>query len=596
MSSTRPSRTSSLLHRYSREYERLTEQGLAGLAFDRGQAMAKLHAQLHAIVDQSFDGILAFDDRGRLLMANPAAARMFKREAEAMAGLRIGQMFADPVPEPTHGPGTPEDTGDRCEAEAMRADGSTFPAELSLSTISVEGRPQRLVTVRDTSHRRAHERRLRHQATHDPLTNLGNRVLLQEALETELQRIAGDSTSLALLLIDLDRFKEVNDTLGHAFGDLLLIEVAKRISAVVRTGDLVARLGGDEFAVLLRADTGLADALEIARRIVEAIQRQFVLGESGLTEVDLSLGVALAPQHTRDAIELVRCADVSMYAAKRGSGPIEVYDQQRDPHNIRRLVATTAVRGAIARHELSLAYQPKVSLRTGQICGVEALIRWDHPEHGPISPHEFIPVAEQTGSIVPMTHWILTEAIRQLAAWRADGLELGVAVNIAARSLHDEELPAFIAGLIAETGVPAQRITLELTETSVIADSVSVTKVLQGLRDLGLRLSIDDFGTGYSSLALLQRLRVHELKIDASFIAAMGSDPQNAILVRSAVELAHNLGLEAVAEGVETEESLLQLRQIGCDIVQGYLTGRATRPERLTKLLMTQRDRRSRAA
>lgn len=569
----------SLLARYGAGLARLTERGLAETALERGRALARVDATIRAIVQQSFDGIVVFDACSRVAMANEAAAAMFGCPAQGLVGAALGDLF----PGLAMGrPGLPEarPPGGRVECEGRRRDGATFPAEISLCRIAVGGEPQLVATVRDASERLAHERYLRHQATHDALTDLANRALLQATLEAELGRPAPEG-GLALLLLDLDRFKEVNDTLGHHAGDMLLVEVARRITACVRARDLVARLGGDEFAVLLRDRPGLADAVEVAQRIVEAVQQPFELGEIAVADVDVSVGIARAPEHSTEPVELVRCADVAMYAAKRGAGAIEVYDQGRDPHSRRRLVASTAVRRAIRNRELELAYQPQFCLRTGALVGCEALLRWEHPELGAIAPAEFIGAAEQTGAILQLTRWVVGEAIAQIAAWRREGLEIAVAVNIAARSLHDDRLAELVIARMSEAGVPQHLLTLELTERSVVADNPATARVLSTLRQFGVRLSVDDFGTGYSSLALLQRLSVQEIKIDASFVGRMLRTEQDRVLVRSTIELAHNLGLVAVAEGVESEEQLAGLRRLGCDVGQGFLLGAPMAAERL---------------
>jgi diguanylate cyclase (GGDEF)-like protein/PAS domain S-box-containing protein len=581
-------RRPSLLASYAAGLARLRERGLAEVAIERGRALARVDATIRAVVEQSFDGILVFDAAHRVVMANDAAACMFdRRRPDELVGLEFGRLFPGlPLPD-LHRPGEQRRTG-RTECEGRRHGGG-FPVELSLCRISVEGERQLVATVRDVSERRAQEKRLRHQATHDALTDLANRTLLQSTLDGAIERLGADGGRLALLLLDLDRFKEVNDTLGHQVGDLLLVEVARRVAHAVRGGDLVARLGGDEFAVLLRDAPQLDDALEVARRIVEAIQQPFELSDLAVTDVDASIGIALAPDHSTDTIDLLRCADVAMYAAKRGTSPIEVYDASKDPHCRRRLVASTAIRRAIRNEEFTLLYQPQFCLRTGALVGAEALLRWHHPEHGAIEPSEFIAVAEQTGSIVQLTHWIVNTAIDQLAAWRRHGLEIGVAVNIAARSVHDERLPELVATKMTRLGLPPGLLTMELTEHGVIAGTEATARVLGRLRQFGVRLSVDDFGTGYSSLALLQRLSVHELKIDASFVAGMARNEQDRVLVRSTVDLAQNLGIVAVAEGIETQGQLDELRAIGCKVGQGYLLGRPVRPDEILGLATTAR-------
>ncbi|MCX8099694.1 MAG: EAL domain-containing protein [Geminicoccaceae bacterium] len=579
----------SLLERYAADLVRRRDRGLAQLAVERGRALEGLDARLRAIVQQAFDGILICGPDLRVMVANRAAAAMLGRgEPNGLVGTALARLLPD----------LPFDSLDGLEghvgrraSSALRADGRLLPVELSLSIVRTETERLLLVTMRDESERREQEARLRHQATHDSLTGLANRLQLQELIEQDLERVAREGGELALLLIDLDRFKEVNDTLGHDIGDHLLCVVAQRLRSCLAASEIGVRLGGDEFAVLLRPPSSGERAVSLARRLVEAIQRPFHLPGGAAVEVDASVGIALGPRHAAEPAELVRCADVAMYAAKRGSGPVQLYDQGTDPHSLRRLVATTAIRRALAGGQFRLAYQPKLELKTGRIVGAEALLRWEHPEHGPIAPSEFVPLAEQTGSVVPLTYWTIETALDDLAAWRALGADdLGVAVNVAARALFDESLPEEVAERLASRGVEASLLTLELTETSLLADSPVVDRVLDALRQQGVRLSIDDFGTGYSSLALLQRLRVHELKIDRSFVAASAS-PAQRVLVRTAIELAHNLGLVAVAEGVETVEQLRVLQAAGCELGQGYLFGKAMPAARFGRLVAAERLR-----
>ncbi len=576
----------SLLARYATDFARLHDQGLAALAAERGRQVEGLDAQLRAIVEQAFDGILVADGRLRVRLANRSAGAL----AGWCSGAELaGRSLSSLLPElPATAAELVSLAGGRIETDLRRRDGSSVPVELSLSVVRVEPDELLLVTLRDVSERRRHEARLRHQATHDPLTGLANRAFLFETIERDLAVLRPGSHELALLLLDLDRFKEVNDTLGHELGDQLLQTVAQRLRDQLGPHDLGARLGGDEFAVLLRPPRSAEQAVELARRLVEAIQQPVRLPGEVTLEVDASVGVALAPRHAREPAELVRCADVAMYAAKRGAGPVQLYEQSSDPHSLRRLVATTAVRRAIEAGQFQLAYQPKFALATGRVVGAEALLRWDHPQLGPIAPAEFVPLAERTGSVVPLTHWTLRTALADLAAWRAAGAEVGVAVNLAARALHDERLPDLVSLELRRHGLEPHRLTLELTETTLVADSQLVERVLARLRGLGVRLSIDDFGTGYSSLALLQRLRVDELKIDRSFVIGSGAGGEP-VLARTAIDLAHNLGLVAVAEGIETVEQLRMLQAAGCEQGQGYLLGKAMPADRFARLLAAER-------
>ena len=577
-----------LLADYGADLARLRAQGLASVEIERGRLLEGLDAQLRPIVEQAFDGILVADATLRLCLVNRSAAAMLGWPASLeLIGRRVGWL----LPElPTDPAAMAQLAGSRLETDVRCRDGSYLPVELSLSVVRTDpGDDLLLLTFRDISERRRREARLRHQATHDSLTGLANRAYLYEVIERDLAGLERDGGELALLLVDLDRFKEVNDTLGHDIGDRLLQIAAQRLRDCLRPTDVCARLGGDEFAVLLHHGSSGERAVKLAERLVEAIQQPFLLPGETTVEIDASVGVALAPRHAREVAELVRCADVAMYAAKRGSGPVQLYDQSADPHSLRRLVATTAIRRAIQEGQFKLAYQPKFALANGRIVGAEALLRWDHPEHGPIPPAEFVPLAEHTGSVVSLTQWTVRTALADLAQWRADGAEVGVAVNLAARALHDERLPELVARELRRHGLEPRVLTLELTETTLVADSQLVERVLARLRGLGVRLAIDDFGTGYSSLALLQRLQVDELKVDRSFVVgpARGGEP---VLARTAIELAHNLGLVAVAEGIETVEQLRMLQAAGCEQGQGYLLGKAMPGARLARLLAAERQ------
>jgi diguanylate cyclase (GGDEF)-like protein len=408
-------------------------------------------------------------------------------------------------------------------------------------------------------------RRLRHQALHDALTGLPNRTLLHRRAERDLR---GDDPA-AMLLIDLDRFKEVNDTLGHDYGDALLVEVAERLGAALRRGDTLARFGGDEFAVLVAGAPDRAAVIELAGRLQEALRRPFAL-RGVAVELEASIGVALYPEHGTTAGRLLQRADVAMYEAKRGGHGIVTYTAERDPYSEDRLGLLAELRRAIERDELVLHYQPKVSLRTGELTGVEALVRWQHPIRGLLGPDEFVPLAERTGAAADLTRWVVDHALAQCAAWREDGIDLPVAVNLAAANIVDVTLPDAIGALLERYGVSAERLECEISEHTVMADPVRATAVLGGLRELGVGLSLDDFGTGHSSLSYLKRLPLDEVKIDRSFVAGMADDDNDAVIVRSTIDLARNLGLRVVAEGVETAEVMDALRELRCDVAQGY--------------------------
>jgi len=374
-----------------------------------------------------------------------------------------------------------------------------------------------------------------------------------------------------VLLMDVDRFKEVNDTLGHGTGDLLLEQVGKRLRACLRASDTVARLGGDEFAVLAPGLSDADAAIALAQKLRAALDAPFDLGDLGQLHAEASVGVALYPDHGDDADALIQHADVAMYAAKHAHGGAALYDRGSDRYSPERLALIGELRGAIERDELVLHYQPKVQLvDIGAGIGAEALVRWNHPERGMLAPGELIPLAEHTGLMRPLTLWVLETALRQSGNWREQGLDIAIAVNLSAANLTDVSLPDDVEQLLRRFAVPPGRLTLEITESTAMADPARASAVLRRLGEIGAGLAIDDFGTGHSSLAYLRSLPVNELKIDRSFVINMAADPGDAVIVRSTIDLGHNLGLRVVAEGAEDESALRWLSDHGCDLVQGY--------------------------
>jgi len=418
------------------------------------------------------------------------------------------------------------------------------------------------------------ESRIMDLAYRDTLTGLPNRALFADLLDKAIADAATAATPIAVLLMDLDHFKYVNDTLGHPIGDLLLREVAARLQTVgTGEGDVVARLGGDEFALLLPGG-GVAEAQRLARAILRALELPMTL-QSHVVDVCASIGIAVFPEHGGEGATLLRRADIAMYAAKRNNCGVAVWDEGADQHSSERLSLLGDLRKAVDNDELTLAYQPKVAMRgAGGEHYAEALVRWRHPTRGLVQPMEFIPFAEQTGYIRAITQWVLAHAIAQCAEWRLDGLPMNVSINLSTRDLMDATLPDRFGALLKRHRCSAQWITLEITESAVLDDPAHAIKNLERLHALGCKLAIDDYGTGYSSLAYLRRLPVHELKIDKSFVIGMSTDAGDALIVRSTIELAHNLGLSVVAEGVENDATLDRLRAMGCDMVQGYLLSR----------------------
>ena len=413
-----------------------------------------------------------------------------------------------------------------------------------------------------------------HQAMHDDLTDLPNRACFYDRTEQALRQGARDGTQTAVLLFDLDRFKEINDTLGHRYGDQVLRAIGPRFRQGLRDPDTLARLGGDEFCVLLPRVDGIGSVVQVAERLIGLLEEPLEI--DGMTlAVEASCGVAMAPADGDSADLLLQRADVAMYVAKDSHASVVTYDDELNVNTPARLTVLGELRSAISRDELVLHYQPKADLASGRVDGVEALVRWQHPTLGLVPPDEFIPLAEHTGLIKPLTSWVLNRALRQVRCWRdgADGgapRDLSVAINVSTRSLLDDGFPAEVTAALENWGVPAHLLELELPESAIMADPKRARRLLTELAAAGIKLAIDDFGTGYSSLAYLKDLPVSELKIDRSFVLHMRQDPNDAVIVRSVIDLGHNLGLDTVAEGIEDRETWDQLNELGCDGAQGY--------------------------
>lgn len=455
----------------------------------------------------------------------------------------------------------------------QRKDGGLYVA---LTTIrAVRDAEQRLThyvgIATDITGQKEAEQRIEYLAGHDALTGLPNRTLLTERAELALALAARRCESLAVLSLDLDQFKEVNDALGHAGGDALLMQVTARIKALIRQSDILCRIGSDEFALLL-PDTGREKALCVVDRLVAAFSQPFAVADHSL-RMTTSIGIALYPQDGAQFAELLKNADAALYQAKQnGRNALAFYDRQMNMATFERLVLESELRKAIEAGQLRAYFQPKVRLADGALVGAEALVRWQHPEHGLIPPGRFISVAESSDLIVKIGDWMLGEASRQLAIWREAGLpSLTVAVNLAARHFHTPELTDGLRSLLAAHGLAPQLLELELTESTLLDVGAETMNTLQTIQQLGVGLSIDDFGTGYSSLSYLKRLPITTLKIDQSFVRDLANDSDNQIIVNTMITLGHNLGLTVIAEGVETEQQRQILHDQGCDLTQGYL-------------------------
>jgi diguanylate cyclase (GGDEF)-like protein/PAS domain S-box-containing protein len=419
------------------------------------------------------------------------------------------------------------------------------------------------------------EETIKRLAFYDPLTELPNRALFKERLEQALYYAKRSGTLFAVMYLDLDRFKYINDTLGHVFGDKLLIAVGRRLSGVLREGDTVARLGGDEFAIILPGLDQPENAGTVAESITRAMNQPFEVAGYNLF-VTASIGISLYPLNHVEIEQLIKMADTALYKVKdSGRNNYEYYSDISNAMTVEHLSLETSLRYAVERHELAVHYQPKFELADERLCGLEALLRWRHPTLGPIPPDRFIPIAEETGLISAIGEWVVRDVCRQIKTWEKDGIRLPVAVNLSARQFREKKLLATIDAILAETGVDPAYLEFEITETTVMNNPEQTVNILREMKTRGLKLSIDDFGTGYSSLSHLKRFPVDALKIDRSFVRDIDSDQDDASIVRAVIVLAHSLGLAVIAEGVETREQLAFLREQQCDQVQGFWFGPA---------------------
>jgi len=457
----------------------------------------------------------------------------------------------------------------------------TAPIVLAAASYSVAIVPLCLAPIVAMYNSISQSARSEHLARHDSLTGLPNRMFFQQTAESILQ----DAESGCVLLLDLDRFKDVNDTLGHRVGDLLLSRVAVRFREAVGHRDEIARLGGDEFA-LIASGCSKEQAGALAQSVADSLRHSFQLEEL-VVDVQTSVGIALFPDHGTDIETLLQKADVAMYRAKESSADIEFYDERHDHHSPSKLALTGELRAAVPGPQLVVWYQPQLDLHTGQLTDVEALVRWEHPGRGLLAPDAFLRMAEQTSLIKPLTDHVLRTALDQVAAWRRLGLAPTVAVNVSTRSLVDRDFTGQVMAALNEARVPPGALRLEVTESALMADPVTSHAVLHELDALGVKISIDDFGTGYSSLAYLADLPVSEVKIDRSFVMKMDGHAKESIIVSSTIDLAHHLGLCAVAEGVEDRAQIRRLQTLGCDVAQGFAITRPVRAAEATQLLLS---------
>ena len=508
-------------------------------------------------------GVLLADREGRALTADPVFCRL--------AGLRLGDPAGMRLP----------DLIARIEAHAPDAQHRTIrmPGE--------SGREAHFaLIVRQPEAPDCPEEEIRHLALHDPLTDLPNRRYLHQHLEAILKKSRSTGGQSAILFLDLDRFKAINDTLGHAAGDRLLQEAAKRIRACLRAGDRIARVGGDEFVCVVPDVASERDAADVAARIIEQMSRPFLLSGQEMY-ITTSIGVSLYPYHGDDFETLIANADTAMYRAKQeGRNEYRIYAYEMNAMSFEKMLLEQSLRKAIAEDELLLYYQPQVEVDSGRVIGLEALVRWQHAEFGLIPPSEFIPIAEETGLIVPLGNWVLKQACMQSKRWQEEGrLPIKVSVNVSARQFQHPEFVSCVAAIVDLTGMRPELLELEITESIFIQDVNATIAKLNELKRMGLRIAVDDFGTGYSSLNYLRQFPLDVLKIDRAFIRDIAHNAHDQAITDAMIRLAHDLGLLVVAEGVETVEQLARVSKPRCDIVQGYLYSVPLPPDRIGEWL-----------
>ena len=532
---------------------------------------------LRATLDSTVDAILAVDKQGQIQIWNQKLLEMWSipdtviesRDTERVTHVMRGQL--------AHAGTTPElavltlVAREGASTELAFSDGRMVECRAEEQIINGASAGH-VWSFRDITDRKRAEANLQHQALHDALTGFPNRVLLYDRLRQALLIATREGGSAALLMLDLDRFKEVNDTFGHQAGDRLLQQVALRFQSVLRESDTVARLGGDEFAVLLpNADTTAAG--RCAQNLLDVTDAPFTL-EGQVLSIGTSIGIALFPSHGDDASTLLRRADVAMYVAKRSGTKYAFYSPEQDRNTANRLSLMNELRTAIEENQLVLHYQPVVQITDRKLVRFEALVRWRHPRQGLIMPNLFIPLAEQSGMISLVSRWVIGAVCRQARAFHDRGICVPIAVNLSVRDLQDLQLPDILARMARENGVTPHALEIEITESAIMSDPGRALRVLGRLRAMGVGLSIDDFGTGYSSLSYLSILPVNELKIDRSFVSGMGQNENDLAIVRATIDLAHSLRLRTVAEGVEDEATWNLLAGLGCDTVQGYYVSR----------------------
>lgn len=561
------------------------------------ETMRESENRFRSVVESANDAIVLADFQGRIISWNKSAEMIFGYTFEEISGRPLSDLFpagyyaasgdnngADLL----LASGLLHSDSRAVELNGLRKDGGEFPLEISLSSWKTAKGEFYSGIIRDVTERKSLEEQLTHQALHDPLTKLANRVLFRNRVEHALAKVNRQKTAVAVLFLDLDNFKTVNDSLGHAAGDILLVSVAERLRSALRNSDTPARLGGDEFAILLEDARHTADAVMIAERLKEILRAPFLIDGKEVF-IGTSIGIAVTQTGDENPEELLRNADMAMYTAKtQGKGHYVVFETKMHEALMERIELETDLREAVENEQFVLHYQPIIDLQSERITGMEALVRWNHPVHGLIPPVKFISVAEETNLIIPLGKWILDEACRQAQAWQPHGSESGlsISVNLSTRQFQETTLVEMVKAALAESGLPPRCLILEITENLMLQNSEATIKKLRELRNLGVRLAIDDFGTGYSSLSHLQHFPIDILKIDKSFIDKISEGTEGIAMARAIIMMSDTLRLKTIAEGIEHPEQIIALQNLGCESGQGFHYAKPLTKEDMNEFLL----------
>lgn len=564
---------------------------------ERREQENRLH-MMRKMLEGVDEGVFSIDPSGTIIWANPASGRIFGCLPETLVGIGLSKLY--PSRAAKHKLKEAEKSlaiGEawKGEVDAISPDGKIHPQKLSLSPIfDGDGKLTHSAAVfSDITKEKEQEENIRYLASHDSLTGLPNRASFASMLDSALERAEGTGKKMAILFIDLDHFKKVNDTLGHASGDKLLIEVAQRLRSTMRQGDFISRLGGDEFTILLENLRAPHDAEEAAKKVIAALSKQYDSVGTHEIRVTPSIGICMYPEDGSDAESLLRKSDQAMYAAKKdGRAALRFFSPDINAKDIEHLVLENNLRKAIEKGEIEIRYQPKVDLRTGKTVGFEALARWTHKDLGEISPEKFIPLAEESGLIVDLGFYAVREACEQLALWKKRGIaDTSIAVNFSAKQFREEALREGVKSILRETKANPAMLQLELTETAIMADANQSGRLLRELKDMGVTIAIDDFGTGYSSLLRLKEFPIDCVKIEKAFVSGIPDIDRDTAICKAIVDLGHNMGIRVIAEGVENAFQESALKAMGADEAQGFLYSKAIPAEEAMNMILEEKIR-----